>query len=263
MKAISLSLFDAASPDCHSFNSFLQMFAITHRAYRYIYPDWEVVLHTDNETLAKHGEYLTALPELTIKLHNKTQLCKAMLWRITSVKEYDVTICRDIDGLPTLRERQAVEYWLRSGKAAHGITDSISHNIPLMGGMCGFRKNTFNDSQDIYPANWSSKGSDQTYLMDKVYPQVQNDFMLHSFLGMNSGTQTIESDNYGIDAECNKLCNHIGQGGFHIWEHNETGNTSIGAANYYILNPPKEIVTLNQQILEVERKHTKFEWLTR
>ena len=65
-----------------------------------------------------------------------------MLWRLLPIFEYNVEriICRDTDSPLTYREAQMVKEWENSPKVVHAITDSVSHNIPLMGGMIGLTK---------------------------------------------------------------------------------------------------------------------------
>ena len=74
--------------------------------------------------------------------HPVAPLCEGMLWRMKPIWLEGVThtICRDLDSPLTYREAQMVKEWVDSGKIAHAITDSVSHNIPLLGGMIGFTK---------------------------------------------------------------------------------------------------------------------------
>jgi len=271
MKVISLALFDAQDKNCHSFSSFLRMFAITIRAYKYIFPEWEIILHIDEEVKGRYIDYFSLLEKdiqvIKIRTYKKAPLTRAMLWRIDPVDYAEVTLCRDIDSLPTLRERQAVEYWLTTAKKAHGIVDSISHNIPMMGGMCGFLNKAFTVYPDRYNMSWKTKGMDQAFLMAHVYPKVADSFLLHSFLGLPGGTTELVKDTWGIDPACNDLVNHIGQGGFHLDKtyNPEINKTYAGALNYYVKTPPPEIAILNDQLLSVEadleRKHNgTFYW---
>jgi hypothetical protein len=46
---------------------------------------------------------------------------------------------RDLDSALTRRERAAVDVWLASNKSFHTMRDHPMHNIPMLGGMWGFR----------------------------------------------------------------------------------------------------------------------------
>lgn len=211
MKCISFSLFGydrARHKDCFDFHSFLRGFFINLRMCRLIYHGWEVILHIDNATYKGYKALFDALREkgiCTIDINEDgTPLCKAMLWRLKPVFihgigkwKYTHILCRDLDSPVTYKEAQAVEVWINNDKALHAITDSDSHNVPLMGGMIGIRPAYFTDRMDCRSwdmlfekcdIDFSVKGSDQTFLNLKVYPnftQHGNDSITqHYFEGM-------------------------------------------------------------------------------
>jgi hypothetical protein len=76
-----------------------------------------------------------------------------MLWRLKPIFhqnlegawKYDHVLCRDTDSIPTYREAQAVAKWIQEDTCMHSITDSVSHTIPLMGGMIGIRPRYFSE----------------------------------------------------------------------------------------------------------------------
>ena len=230
-----------------------------------------MILHLEKETYnSPYKDYFDALP-ITIKLKDRADLCRAMLWRVEPVDYADYTICRDLDALPTLRERQAVEIWIRNDTLAHSMNDSISHCIPLMGGMIGFKKNAF--PIDI-TGNFRAKGSDQTWLNNYVYPKVSHSITEHRILGMAINPDNPYSNNYIQDIkieglppqinesndlinhigpvfksmnyedykDSNDLVNHIGQAGFHLDKTTNTitNKTYAGAVNYWVNNNPIE-----------------------
>jgi hypothetical protein len=107
--------------------------------------------------------------------------------------KYDRIICRDTDSLLSYRERQAVAYWERGPKMAHSICDSISHTIPIMGGMCGFMSGPFRDRMGVKSfddllslsqgIDFSRKGADQDFLNRYVLPKVADSITEHFVLG--------------------------------------------------------------------------------
>src|SRR5687768_15698714 len=156
MKCISYSLFgyNQQHPSCFSFDSYLRGFMLNLRMNRLIYPDWNIVLHLDEGTYRGHVglfDSLTKAGICEVVICEPSPLCKAMLWRMKPVFEmhegqwkYSHVLCRDLDSPSTYREAQAVKYWMNKDKAMHAITDSVSHTIPLMGGMIGMIPAYFN-----------------------------------------------------------------------------------------------------------------------
>lgn len=193
MKAISYTLFGynkATQENCVDFNSYLRGLMISIRMNRLIYPEWTTVLNTDRETYEAFKDLFDGIWDLEVYINEPEPLCKAMLWRLKPIylmqdaKDWDKpkfthVLCRDLDSPTTYKERQAVEQWLKDETAMHAITDSESHNIPLMGGMIGIKTS---DWTVRMPKSWNAllelgrgidytrKGTDQLFLTQAVYP---------------------------------------------------------------------------------------------
>lgn len=246
-KVIAYSLFGyerARHESCFDFNSYLRGLMINIRMNRLIFPDWEINLQTDQATYEAWSNLFDKLP-ITVEVHqNGVPLTLAMLWRLRPVFEqenskwkYTHVLCRDLDSVATYREAQAVQYWINRDKAMHAITDSISHDIPLLGGMIGVRPDYFTERmncgtwKDLINKNpnfeWNRKGSDQTFLNSVVYPnfaQHGNDSITqHYCLGIGN---TFLSDHHNKIQdlelsipfeykESNDCCGHIGAAGYY------------------------------------------------
>ena len=199
MKAIVYSLFgyDREKPDnCFSFDSYLIGLMLSIRFNRLVYPEWQTVLETEKATYAAFEPLFHYLKErgiLRIELNtNGAKLCEAMLWRMKPVFwtnafgkwEFSHVLCRDLDSLSTYRDAQAVQTWVTNDKAVHAITDSVSHDVPMLGGMIGFRPDHFTAKANIKSftelmnkcngngIELSIKGSDQTFLNGIIYPLI-------------------------------------------------------------------------------------------
>jgi hypothetical protein len=188
MKIISYSLFGYGSQfeNCFSFNSYLRALLLSIRMNRLIYPEFINRVHTDQKTydgcpiLGK----LERAKIIQCHIIAEAPLCKAMLWRLLPAFDCDVELflCRDLDSLTSYKERQLVEYWMHGTKMCHAITDSVSHNIPLMGGMVAFRSKEFREYtacatwdqmfNKFGAFNFTNKGSDQDWLNAFIYPLV-------------------------------------------------------------------------------------------
>lgn len=257
-KAISYALFgsqDHRVESCFDFYSYKRSLLINIRMNRLLYPDWEIIVHTD-----LNDDVLNRLHEqqiIRVVKCNPAPLCKAMLWRMKPIFEqgvndgrrYTHVICRDLDSPPTYREVQAVTYWVDSDKSVHAITDSISHDVPLLGGMIGFVPKYFvmrtgwNSWEEMIGQGsgnmWEQKGADQTFLSRNVYPLFANkgseSIVQHYFNGYSNtflsefhtctcpptaGHRSDCPNDYPINLpeemrDSNSVAGHIGASGFY------------------------------------------------
>lgn len=85
-------------------------------------------------------------------------------------------IVRDSDSRLNVRERFAVEDWIRSGKGVHSIRDHPNHERPLNGGMWGGVHGAVKDMTKYVKAfsNKGKYGGDLTFLNEKIWPQVKH-----------------------------------------------------------------------------------------
>lgn len=259
MKAISYSLFGynkEREANSFDFNSYLRGFHINIRFNRILYPEWITVLNLDHSTYNSPYkpifDWHVERGYARISLQDTAPLCKAMLWRIKTVFDYDHpqwrythVICRDLDSIATYRESQMVQEWINEDRAIHCITDSVSHTIPMMGGMVGFRPGYVNDilKLNINPeAAWDKllslapdidykrKGSDQDFLNRVVHPKCAHNATEHFILGMRHDVLENNGRHYSIDPtikpegvsdemrdklEEKKLAGHVGAAGFY------------------------------------------------
>lgn len=259
MKAIVYSLFGnnkERNPDCFDFNTYLRGLLINIRMNRLIFPGWDICLQTDKDTYDGWKGLFDRLP-IHIEVHdNDVPLTLAMLWRLRPVFEqlegkwkYSHVLCRDLDSPPTYREAQAVQYWINRNTSFHAITDSVSHDVPLLGGMIGVRPDYFSDRMNVRSwrdlininpnFNWAAKGSDQSFLTQVVYPKFSqhggDSITQHYFKGMpNSFLQDYKTclceptighvsgclNNIDVPIpyelkESNAVCGHIGAAGYY------------------------------------------------
>lgn len=240
-KAISYALFGynkERQTNCFDFNSYLRGLLLNIRCNRLLFPDWEIVVQTDQPTYNAFQQLFDNIG-IVVNINPEEPLTKAMLWRIKPVfdyKKYSHVICRDLDSPPTYREAQAVQDWIESDKAAHAITDSISHGVPLLGGMIGFKPQNwpsftgYNHWQDMFNGidiDFTRKGADQDFLNKYVYPKYaqieSNSICQHYILGMpNTFLDGYKNYIPDIDVpnvsreliESNDICGHIGAAGY-------------------------------------------------
>lgn len=244
MKIISYSLFGynkERQENCFDFNSYLRGVTINYRLNRLIYPDWTMLVNMDTQTflgLENFWNAMCTLENFKIQVYKEAPLCEEMLWRLKPCfwEEPRPThlLCRDLDSPTTYREAQAVTYWMNRDKTLHAITDSISHNLPLLGGMIGIipkyftdKFKTWNDLIYNKGIDYSIKGSDQTLLNQYVYPAFakhgEDSITEHFILGMpnsflsdcHNTIQPLDLDIPFSMSESNTICGHIGAAGWY------------------------------------------------
>ena len=239
MKAISYSLFGfdkERQENCFVFGDYLRGLNLNIRLARILYPDYTIVVHVDTATYNGLSHILNELP-IQVVVCEDAPLTKAMLWRMKPIfsGDFEIVLCRDLDSPLTYRERQAVKYWENKEKAAHSITDSISHNVYMLGGMVGFKCKHFTDYTGFktweqmvsIDLDYQRKGADQDLLNRYVYPAFskhgQDSITQHYILGMpnsflsdcHNTIQDMEID-VPFEFKCtNDLCGHIGAAGYY------------------------------------------------
>lgn len=256
MKAISYALFGynkEREANSFDFHSYLRGFHINIRFNRILYPDWITVLNIDDRTYNSPYkpifDWHVDKGYARITIREEAPLCKSMLWRLATVFDYDHpewryshVICRDLDSIATYREAQMVKQWIDEDKTIHCITDSISHTIPMMGGLVGFRpahlgsvlgimkktgeeawKNLLSHAPDI---DFNRKGSDQDFLNRVLYPKCARSATEHFIKGMPHDLVEGNGRHYSVDGgidigvdpkfkETNLLAGHCGAAGFY------------------------------------------------
>jgi hypothetical protein len=177
---------------------FARHFPAVIRACAANFPGWQIRVHHDQslweceyapmlENLQRHG-----IVKLVDMGHADT-LCGSMLWRMAPLWDKNVErfICRDLDSVPSPRDRMCVEQWIRSGKPVHAIHDHEYHaGTALMGGMCGFSGGmgpslglrTFEEfmlrARD-HSIQLDVHGADQRLLNAELWPKVKKHCLMH------------------------------------------------------------------------------------
>lgn len=249
MKAIAYSLFGydrEKDPNCFDHDCYVRGLMANVRFNRILYPGWVNVLNIDAQSYSAYRklyDWLQNKEHIVINIQpDGDPLCMAMLWRLKTVFSYvhphwiySHVLCRDIDSISTYREAQAVQQWIDEGKTAHCITDSISHNIHMMGGMCGFRPDGtssllgVNNFKDLIAEgtgiDFKRKGADQTFLEKHVYPRLARSVTEHFVLGMRHDLPEEDGRHYSIPdypisvdplfKVTNDCAGHIGAAGYY------------------------------------------------
>jgi hypothetical protein len=238
MKIIAYSLFGAKNrtpQTSHVFFSYMRGFYFNCLMNSLIFPDWHTHVELDAGTYSEFDNFFNALKErylITFDINPPDPLCRAMLWRMKRIFKSDteLLLCRDADSLTTYREAQAVQEFVDSGLAVHGITDNPAHGIPLMGGMCGFRAKAIRDTYGTfdkmiaeYKGVISEHGTDQTFLNNIIYPRFKSEMYCNYVSGMKpNGEAQVKTEIANVPVrgiserlwESNLIIRHVGGAGF-------------------------------------------------
>ena len=147
-----------------------------------IYPGWEPWFYCGSSV---PKDYMTEIESNggTIISRPESGDWTGMFWRFEPIShpEVDVMISRDTDSRLSLREKFAVDEWMKSEKLFHVMRDHPAHATPILGGMWGAKKPILGDMKHLITAY--SKGNfwqvDQNFLKDVVWPRVQYTTMTH------------------------------------------------------------------------------------
>ena len=117
-----------------------------------------------------------------------------MFWRFLPASERDVEVMlsRDCDSRLNLREKAAVDEWMKSYKTFHIMRDHPWHGTQILGGMWGVKYPKLKRMKEMIEEY--KKGDfwqvDQNFLKEKIYSLIVNDCMVHDeFFNYNSHTK--------------------------------------------------------------------------
>jgi hypothetical protein len=149
------------------------------------YPDFQCWFYIHKETFPE--QYVKKLElfdnvKIIYKTGNLLKI-KPMMWRFEAIDEVNVEIMlsRDVDTKILLREKLAVDEWLRSDKLLHIMRDHPWHKYPIQGGMFGVKKSNITWSDKI--AAYSQVGTynyDQPFLQNIIYPLYKDNCIIHA-----------------------------------------------------------------------------------
>lgn len=162
-----------------------------------IYPGWISRFYcgksVPNEIITK----LKELPDTEVIMMDVDGDWTGMFWRFYACEDSDIMLSRDTDSRLTVREKMAVDEWLKSDKDFHIMRDHPYHATEILGGMWGVRNGLIKNIKTIiddYVKDdfWQV---DQNFLREKIYPLVVNYSFIHdSYLNYNSNSKKFPSE---------------------------------------------------------------------
>lgn len=157
------------------------------------YPDFECWYYIHIPTVPVSTiEELEKKPNVRIiRKEGNLNTCKPMTWRFEGIDDPDIEIMmsRDTDTRILLREKLAVDEWLKSDKIFHIMRDHPHHynqSMKILGGMFGTKK--------IAGINWTNlcniihqnhpRDYDMILLHQYIYPLIKDNATIHTSFQM-------------------------------------------------------------------------------
>lgn len=150
-----------------------------------MYPDFQCWFYIHHETVPQNTiEQLQRLDNTRIILKTGS-LNKPRMWRFEAIDDPSVEIMmsRDTDTRFWLREKLAVDEWLKSDKLFHIMRDHIHHGYVILGGMFGTKKLPNMPLWKSIMEQYIQKDTrmyDQDFLRDHIYPIIKDNSMIHA-----------------------------------------------------------------------------------
>ena len=111
-----------------------------------------------------------------------------MFWRFypASDPDVDVAIFRDTDSQLHIRDKAAVEEWLKSDKDVHIMRDNCQHGWTICGGLWGVKRGAIpnlkimiEDNELLQKEEFNKHGVDQIFLQYSIYDTVRDRAFIH------------------------------------------------------------------------------------
>jgi protein O-GlcNAc transferase len=148
------------------------------------FPEWICRFYVNDTVSDKIKEEIIANGGELIKIKSNVGGSSGMFWRFLANDdpEVEMFLSRDCDSRLNIREKNAIDEWLESGKALHTMHDHYAHiGPPIMGGMWGLRTGVVKDMAGKIKS-WPlflNKGCDQIFLHRIIWPLLKNDVLRH------------------------------------------------------------------------------------
>lgn len=150
-----------------------------------IYPGWTVRFYCDDSVPAEVIESLRALRAEVRMRPRPDTFFDGLLWRFEVVNDPEVEryLVRDCDSVVNVKERVAVDAWLRSEKWFHAMRDYPSHTEVILAGMWGGVSGALPPVSELResfrPSTAPTRTFDQQLLREVVWPVARKSILIH------------------------------------------------------------------------------------
>jgi hypothetical protein len=157
--------------------------------FKRFYTDYEYWVYIHKESVPHQIiERLKQIPRVKLIFKQgdiSSEKCKPRMWRFEAIDDPDVEVMvvRDTDTRFYLREKLAVDEWLKSNTLFHIMRDHPHHCYEILGGMFGTKKipeiKSWKELMEPY-IQTDIRMYDQNFLREKIYPVIKNNSMIHA-----------------------------------------------------------------------------------
>jgi hypothetical protein len=155
------------------------------------FPDWKVYAYLGSDVTEEMRGKLASIPSVVVR---ETGIVGPvnMIHRFFAIDEPDVElmIVRDADSRIHWKDRWAIRQFVNQPQfVGHIIRDNKVHNVRMMGGIWGLRKESGIDVHNEYerfsrePRDHGA-GYDQSFLAERIYPRILGRVLVHYSHGL-------------------------------------------------------------------------------
>lgn len=148
------------------------------------FPDWVVYVYLGNDTISLFVAKLLRYRQVRLR-HVGTTGPILMMHRFLAIDDPDVElmVVRDADSRVHMRDRWAIEEFVKSDKKAHSIRDHPYHFTQILGGLWGLKRGIIPSMGELVRPHLEELwcfGKDQFFLKEEVFPLVENELLVHT-----------------------------------------------------------------------------------
>lgn len=146
------------------------------------YPEWRARFYVGHSVPVDIRTTLSNLGAEVIVMSGREDT-SAMFWRFLTFCDpsAEYVMIRDADSRLSLRERYAVDAWLKSGRDFHIMRDHPLHYCCILGGLWGARVEALRGVSHVFETATPEgrHGEDQEFLQRHVYPLARKNALIH------------------------------------------------------------------------------------
>lgn len=155
---------------------------------RYLYPGWRARFYVDESVPLEVRSGLQAEGAQVALVENASAKDFGLFWRffVEDDPDVDIYLIRDADSVLNIRERVAVDAWLKSGRAFHVMRDDPQHSELILAGMWGAHQGNIGNMVSRVqafvansPVVLNNATIDQHFLRSEIWPIVKQDVICH------------------------------------------------------------------------------------
>jgi len=150
-----------------------------------LYPNWTCRFYCDPRVPKAVIQELKSLNSQVVMRNTPGKFYEGLLWRFEVIDDPSVDrfLVRDCDSVINIKERVAVDEWIKSPKWFHMMRDFPSHTEMVLAGMWGGISGVFPPLKGLVkefkPQTAATRTYDQHLLREMVWPTMRQSVLIH------------------------------------------------------------------------------------